>query len=77
MVYSENLIQLHRFIPFYQITAGLEKFLGRSQGRSTNAGQEVSRSRHIDLDSKVDVAKVLNFITKRDWNATYLEMDDA
>ena len=77
MFYSENFIQLHHFIPLYQIAAGLEKFFGRSQSRSTNARQEVSWSRHIHLNSKVDVAKIFDLNTKKDWDVTYLEMDDA
>ena len=66
MFYSENFIQLHHFmIPLYQIAAGLEKFFWRSQGRSTNTRQEVSRSRHIHLNSNVDVAEILTWTQKR------------
>ena len=64
-------------IPFYQIAAGLEKFFRRSQSRSTNTRQEISWSRHIHLNSKVDVAKIFDLNTKKDWDVTYLEMDDA
>ena len=78
MFYIENFIQLHHImIPFYQIAAGLEKFFRRSQSRSTNTRQEISWSRHIHLNSKVDVAKIFDLNTKKDWDVTYLEMDDA
>ena len=78
MFYIENFIQLHHIMfPFYQIAAGLEKLFRRSQSRSTNTRQEISWSRHIHLNSKVDVAKIFDLNTKKDWDVTYLEMDDA